>query len=89
MMQEIRLLVGEIPIVESEQRKEADGEEESLTIESSAPSGAHTYVTADGTYATQSALSSVPRQVPQPFYNTGLYSQCPPPPPSIVLKRSQ
>lgn len=63
VMQEIRLLVGELPIVESEQRKESAGEEESLDVVDSAPSGSHSYVTADGTYATQSALSSTASQV--------------------------
>ena len=62
-MQEIRLLVGEIPIVESEERKEREGEEESFSIENPAPAGTHSYVTADGTYATQSALSSTAIQV--------------------------
>ena len=63
VMQEIRLLVGELPIVESEQRKESAREDESLDIVDSAPSGSHSYVTADGTYATQSALSSTASQV--------------------------
>ncbi|KAI6649560.1 coatomer subunit beta-like [Oopsacas minuta] len=58
VMQEISLLVGELPIVESEQRKEAAGEDDSLNIIESVPTGSHSYVTADGTYATQSALSS-------------------------------
>ncbi|KAI6654682.1 Subunit beta [Oopsacas minuta] len=62
VMQEIRLLVGELPIVESEQRKEAAGEDDSLNIIESVPTGSHSYVTADGTYATQSALSSATSQ---------------------------
>lgn len=54
--------IGEIPIVEAEQRKLA-GESEESTDPSNVPNSAQsttTKVTSDGTYATQSAFSVAP-----------------------------
>ena len=66
IMQEVRATLGEIPIVDSELRAAADGDEEELpegkrdSISNlyKGSSGGGARVTADGTYATESALTS-------------------------------
>ena len=59
-MREIRKVIGEIPILASEQRllDEAGGEEEEGTEKPKAEGGGRPKILADGTYATESAYTS-------------------------------
>ena len=70
VIQEIRLSIGEIPIVDSEQRKEKDGEEESLILDEPVSSGSQSKLTADLTYKTQTALTSATKVliIKRPFW---------------------
>ena len=63
VMNEVRQSLGEIPIVEDELRKAAGAEtlgDESVAMHSTQATSVQKLVTADGTYATQSAFSSKP-----------------------------